>query len=299
MANRNKKGGDATPAPAPPATPGGGAKEEPDPELEKDGLYESKVDGAPVDFSIFVRAATKTETNDYLKQCFAVALATGGVTPNTVLAEFIAWAKVNAGNDNPTLFLCAVMGAVGNVKRNWNAALATLLRNIKSLPSSFVSSNGANFKGVTMLAYLLYMGLGFLSETAMKAIDPATGITSYKMLSLAGDNMTITWNSSIIVAMDNFVARVGSTDIRAFKGTKGVLSDRQQTREAIYAQAASIFAKAQIDRKKCELLAWILVVNTQKVDVPVNNNWKDIQDFVPTEADKARDKANGTNSGTR
>lgn len=212
----------------------------------------------------------------YLNLCLGVAIATGGVSPNTVMADFQTYLNSNRANGLPVRLLCAVMAAAGNVKRTWNTSVQAILDTLGALPASFVSSNGANFKAVTMLAYLLYIGLARCWDESKDGI--------YTM----ADGTQFVWGESLKKAVVNFKTKMGTLDIRKYEKPANLTSDRQRVRAEIFSQARDSFKADLVDEKLCMEMALMLVAATGKAKAIMPNKAATMKAYVPTAEDRLK-----------
>lgn len=206
-----------------------------------------------------------------MELCFSVAMATAGLTPNVVLDHAKFYIDQN-GPQKGAVLISASLAAVGNVKKNFGVTLESVMIYLGPVPNSFRSGNGPNFKGFTMLGYMIMIGLGMMDEDEIM---------------MMGKNLRETYN--------NFVAKVGSSDIREYKSNPG-LSDKDDVKNQILLQAKELFTRSPPDKGDCLRLAKAILMSSAGTGVVAVNTLDVVPKYTP-DTDGA--STNGANRGRK
>jgi len=164
-----------------------------------------------------------------------VAISTGGVSPGSVGSDMESYIALHTvmNKEYPAIIMATSLGAVGNVKRAWAQSVINLFSQIRDFPGSFRSSNGPNFRGFTVLGYMMMIGLEAL------------------------ENGGIQLHNDLKLSMENFKAKTGVADIRQYVSIAG-LSDREAVRDEILQKAKLMFQKAGGIDARCSNFAKVL-----------------------------------------
>jgi len=145
-------------------------------------------------------------------------LANSGITVPSVVEDANVHYRQNRSNTNHALLMWCALAAAGNVKREFGAACNVAFSKMSVVPASFAGENGGNFKGFTILGYILH------EIIADRATDG-------------------TLHANLLKVHSNFKRFVSTGRISTFSASD-TKDPKAQRRELIYAGAQKLFQGA-------------------------------------------------------
>jgi len=164
---------------------------------------------------------TKDPTEEALLELvMGVAVSHRSVNVDTVIAHTLMYLNDKGRSSmKVSIMLGCGMGACGTIKDEYCAALGPVLQKLGELGSSFTSANGPNFRGWTILGYLIFAGMVRTGQ--------------------------MNWHPDMVTSLTNFRRICPNGDIsRHLYFEKADTTEKEKKREAILAQSKEMFLRS-------------------------------------------------------
>lgn len=226
---------------------------------EEAGGFEAAPAAAPVQLNVASyedeNIAMAEDDAKAVRMIMGVAVSHKAVTPSAVLAHYAAYIVSDEGRKRGrrTILLSFGLSAVGTIKDEWCKALNPHFKRLGPVGSSFRGTNGPNFRGFTVLGYIIMEGIGIAPRPRLNE----------------------NWHVDMLAAFANFGRLVPGGMITGYVSQVGP-TDRDKKRDTILSAARDMFNRDMGWRKHAVDLARVLNYGLGKMQAEVTTSTGEI-----------------------